>query len=126
VNRLEPVVTLHFPLVAQILLSDRNRADLDWSNGNFTWRYRNRVTFERRLDIQSYHPAPYVSAEFFYESQYSKWSTTALYAGCLFPIGRHVQLDPYYEHDNNTGKAPNQQINAFGLALNLQFAVSEK
>ncbi len=126
VNRLEPVVTFHFPLMAQILLSDKNRADLDGSNGNFTWRYRNRVTLERRFAIHSYHPAPYLSAEFFYESQYSKWSTTALYAGCLFPIGKHVQLDPYYEHENNTGKAPNQQINAFGLALNLLFAVSDK
>lgn len=126
VNRLEPVVTFHFPLMAQILLSDKNRADLDWSNGNFTWRYRNRVTLERRFAIHSYHPAPYLSAEFFYESQYSKWSTTALYAGCLFPIGKHFQLDPYYEHENNTGKAPNQQINAFGLALNLLFAVSDK
>jgi Protein of unknown function (DUF2490) len=126
VNRLEPVITFHYPLVAQILLSDRNRADLDWSNGSFTWRYRNRITFERRFAIHSYHPAPYVSAEFFYESQYSKWSTTALYAGCLLPIGKHVQLDPYYEHENNTGKAPNQQINAFGLVVNLLFAVPEK
>jgi hypothetical protein len=121
VNRLEPVVTFHVPLPARILLSDKNRADLDWSNGNFTWRYRNRVTLERRIAIHSYHPAPYVSSEFFYESQYSKWSTTALYAGCLFPIGKHVELEPYYEHENNTGKAPNQQVNAAGLVLNLHF-----
>jgi Protein of unknown function (DUF2490) len=122
VNRLEPVATFHLPTVAQILLSDKNRFDLDWSNGAFVWRYRNRVTLERRFAIGSYHPAPYASAEFFYESQYSKWSTTALYAGCLLPIGKHVQLDPYYEHENNTGKSPNQQINAFGIALNLLFS----
>jgi Protein of unknown function (DUF2490) len=122
VNRLEPVLTFHFPLVAQILLSVKNRGDLDWSKGSFTWRYRNRVTLERRFAIRSYHPAPYISAEFFYESQYSKWSTTALYAGCLLPIGKHVELDPYYEHENNTGKAPNQQINAAGIVLNLLFS----
>jgi hypothetical protein len=72
---MELAATLHFPLVSKILLSDRNRADLDWSKNEFTWRYRNRVTLERRIKIGSYHPAPYLSAKFFYESQYQKWST---------------------------------------------------
>ncbi len=120
-NRMEPVVTFHLPTKFQILLSDRNRADLDWQDGAFRWRYRNRITAERRIAIHDYHPAPYVSAEFFYTSQYQKWSTTALYAGCLLDVGKHVQFDPYYEHENNTGKSPNQTLNLFGLILNLHF-----
>ena len=122
-NRLVPVVTLHFPAKGRFLLSDRNRADLDWKSSRFSWRYRNRFQIERRLTIHSYHPAPYASVEFFYESQYSKWSDTAIYAGCLFPIGKHVQFDAYYEHQNNTGKSPNQQLNQLGLVLNLYFSV---
>ena len=43
-------------------------------HGGFTWRYRNRLTVERRFTIRSDHPAPYVSAEPFYKSQYAKWS----------------------------------------------------
>lgn len=121
VNRLEPVLTFHFPMTARILISDRNRGDLDWSNGKFTWRYRNRLTVERRVTINTYHPAPYVSAEVFYQSKYGKWSSTDLYAGCLFPVGKHVEFDPYYEHENNTGPHPNQQVNAVGLILNLFF-----
>jgi hypothetical protein len=121
VNRLEPVATVHFPMPGRILITDRSRADLDWSNGNFTWRYRNRLTLERRVTIRSYHPGPYVSGEVFYGSQYGKWSSTNLYAGCLLPVGKHLQFDPYYEHENNTGKAPNQQVNAVGLILNLYF-----
>lgn len=121
VNRLEPVVTPHYPLKGRILITDRNRADLDWSNGGFTWRYRNRLTLERSFAIRTYHPTPYVSAEPFYESQYSKWSTTDLYAGCLFGVGKRVQFDAYYEHENNTEKKPNQQINAGGIILNLFF-----
>jgi hypothetical protein len=121
IERLEPVVIFHFPLVAKSLLSDRNRADLDWSQGQFTWRYRNRVTLERRLNVHSYHPAPYVSAEAFYENQYNKWNTTALYAGCLLPVGKHYEFDPYYEHQNVTSKRPNQQFNQFGLILNLHY-----
>lgn len=121
VNRMEPVATFHFPIWARFLLTDLNRADLDWKNGNFMWRYRNRAQFERRLSIRSYHPAPYASVEFFYQSQYAKWSDTAIYAGCLFPIGKHMEFEPYYEHQNNTGKSPNQQLNQFGLILSLYF-----
>ena len=106
---------------AKILISDRNRADLDWQSGKFTWRYRNRLTVERRLTFHSYHPAPYASAEVFYTSQYQKWSTTALYAGCSFLVGKRVEFNPYYEHQNNTGKSPNQQLNQFGLILDLYF-----
>jgi hypothetical protein len=119
-NRLEPFFTLNSPLPRiNFLLSDRNRFDLDWQGGGFTWRYRNRIQLERTVRIGSYHPSPYVSAEFYYESRYQKWSDTALFAGCLFPIGRHVELNPYYEHQNSTGSAPNQQYNQFGLMLNL-------
>jgi hypothetical protein len=121
VNRMEPVATINLPLRGRLLTTDRNRADLDWSNGGFNWRYRNRFTVERRFSIHSYHPAPYVSAEAFYESQYAKWSSTDLYAGCLLPLGKHVELDPYYEHQNNTGNHPNQQVNAGGLILDLYF-----
>jgi hypothetical protein len=123
INRMEPVLTFHFPM-ARFLLSDKNRADLDWQNGSFSWRYRNRVQIEKTLTIGSYHPAPYASAEFFYESQYGKWSDTAIYAGCSFPIGKHSEFEPYYEHQNNTGKSPNQQLNQLGLILNLYFSAA--
>ena len=122
-NRMEPVVTFNFPLKGRFLLSDRNRADLDWRNGNFTWRYRNRIQIEKTLTLRSYHPSPYASAEFFYQSQFGKWSDTAIYAGCIFPIGKRLEVNPYYEHQNNTGNSPNQQLNQLGLMLNLYFSV---
>ena len=118
-NRLEPVATFNLPMKGRFLLTDRSRADLDWKADAFSWRYRNRFQIERTLRFRSYHPAPYVSAEFFYESDYSKWSDTALYAGCLFPIGKHVEFDLYYEHQNNTGSSPNQQLEQLGIILNL-------
>jgi len=120
-NRFEPILTLHIPAPGRLLITDRNRADLDWSNRSYKWRYRNRITIERRVTIHSYHPAPYASAEFLYESPYSKWASTRLYAGCLLPLIKHLQLDPYYEHENNTGIGPNQQVNAGGLTLSLYF-----
>ena len=125
-NRMLDAVTSNFPLSAGFSLSDRNRVDLDWKNGIFTWRYRNKLTLERTFAIRSYHFIPYVAAEPFYESQYSKWSTTSLYAGSLFPVGKHVQFNAYFEHDNNTGKHPNRQVNSVGLVLNLYFSPEKK
>ena len=119
ISRIEPVATFHFPLKAGFLLSDRNRADLDWQSSKFTLRYRNLLQIEKRLTIRCYHPAPYAAVEFFYQIQYSKWSDTAIYVGCIFPIGRHFEFDPYYEHQNNTGKSPNQQLNQLGLRLSI-------
>jgi hypothetical protein len=125
-NRMETIATFHFPLKAGFLLTDRNRADLDWKNDSFTWRYRNKLTIERTFAIRSYHLIPYIAAEPYYVSQYQKWSTTDLYAGCLFPVGKHVVFNTYYEHENNTGKRPNQQQNYIGLALYLYFSLAKK
>jgi hypothetical protein len=126
INRMEPVLTSHLPLKAGFLISDRNRADLDWTSESFTWRYRNKLTLERTVAIHSYHLIPYVAAEPYYVEKYHKWSTTDLYAGCLFPVGSHVQFNPYYEHENNTGKRPNQQTNEIGFALYLFFSLEGK
>lgn len=125
-NRWELVATANFPLRGSILLSDRNRADLDWQSGKFDWRYRNRLSLERALNLSSYHPRIYVRDEEFYESQYEKWSTTALYAGGTFPVGERLDLGPYYCHQNNTGKSPNQQLNQVGLILNFYSSVKKK
>jgi len=125
-ERMVVAATSNFPLKAGFLITDRNRADLDWKKGVFTWRYRNKLTLERTFAIHSYHLIPYVAAEPFYESQYSKWSTTSLYAGCLLPVRKHFEFNPYYEHDNNTGKHPNKQVNSVGLALYLFFSLEKK
>jgi hypothetical protein len=121
-ERMETVLTSHFPLKAGILFSDRNRADLDWKNGEFTWRYRNKLTLQRTFAVNSYHLIPYIAAEPYFVSQYSKWSTTALYAGGLFPVGRHVQFNAYYEHENNTGKSSNEQQNSIGMVVAFYFS----
>jgi len=122
-NRMVVSMTSHIPMRAELLLTERNRADLDWKNGVFNWRYRNKLTLERTFPIGSYHLIPYAAVEPFYESQYDKWSTTSLYAGGLFPVGKHAEFNAYFEHDNNTGKSPNRQVNSLGLALNLFFSL---
>jgi hypothetical protein len=125
-NRFMPIATVALPMKGSFLLNDRNRADLDWKAGVFSWRYRNRVAVQRTFAIHSYHVTPYLNAEVYYESQYSKWSTTQLEAGGIFPIGSHVQIDAYYEHQNNTGKKPNEQVNDIGLAAHVFFPLRKE
>lgn len=120
-NRFEPYVTLNIPAKGGLLISDKNRADLDWQSGHFSWHYRNRLNLERPAAVRGYHLSPYVSGEIWYTSQYAKWSTTSIFAGCLLPFGKRVDLNPYFEHQNNTGKTPNQHLNQLGLVLNLWF-----
>ncbi|MGB2666602.1 MAG: DUF2490 domain-containing protein [Candidatus Acidiferrum sp.] len=116
--------TFNFPMAVGFHISDRNRIELDWKSGSFTWRYRNRLTLERTFAIHSHHFIPYVAAEPFYESQYNKWSSTDLYVGSLFPVGKHFEFNLYYEHENDTYKEPkpNRQQNYVGLALYLYFS----
>jgi len=121
-NRMEPVGTFQVPLKGGFLVWDRNRFDLDWQAGAYTWRYRNRLQAERGFAIAKHRITPYASAEMFYQRKYREWSETDLFGGFRFPLGKIVALNAYYEHENNTGKPPNQQVNAAGLALNLLFS----
>jgi uncharacterized protein DUF2490 len=120
-NRILLMATPNLPLKGSVLVSDRNRLEINFTNGNTYWRYRNKLTLQRTIAVHSYHPSPYASAEFYYNSKYGKWSATTVYAGCIFPLGKKLELDPYYEHANATGVSPNQQTNAFGLILNMFF-----
>ncbi len=96
------------------LVSDRNRADLRFIDGEFSWRYRNRLTVERTVSILSYHFSPYVRGEVYFDSNYEKWSRTSGTLGGAFPISQHTEIEIYYEHQNDTGKSPNRQVECFG------------
>jgi len=50
----------------RLLGSDRNRLEINLTNGNFSWRYRNRLTLQKTIAVRSYHPALFASAEFYY------------------------------------------------------------
>jgi Protein of unknown function (DUF2490) len=120
-NRVLLEATPRFPLKAGILVSDRNRFDLRWISGAFSWRYRNRLTAERTFAIRSYHLSPYLQAEAYHDSISEKWSRTTAAFGCIFPIRRRAEIEPYYQHMNDTAKSPNRQTHSVGLRLRLYF-----
>jgi uncharacterized protein DUF2490 len=120
-HRVGVEATGRYPLIRGVLLSDRNRADLRYIDGVFSWRYRNRLSAERTFSLRSFHFAPYLRAEVFYDSRSEKWSRTALTAGSTFPIGKHFELEWYYEHQNDTAKPPNRQVDGLGYVLSMYF-----
>ena len=112
--------TPRLPLKVGAVASIRNRLELRFQD-RFSWRFRHRPMLEREFAIGSYHITPFVRAEFYYDSKPSKWSRTAIAAGCVFPIRKRWELEVYFEHQNDTAGTSNRQINAVGVALSLHF-----
>src|SRR5450759_744460 len=59
-NRIVLEASPRFPLPWKIVLTDRNRGDLRMIGGDFSWRYRNRLSVERAVFIHSYAFTPYL------------------------------------------------------------------
>ena len=93
-SRAVEAVTFHFPLFAQILLTDRNRADLDWKSGIFTWRYRNKLTVERTFAIHGYHLIPYVAGEPFLRKPISEVGFDRPLRGLPATCGQTRRIQP--------------------------------
>ncbi len=113
-------VTPRFPLPWAMLLSHRNRGDLRFIDGKFSWRYRPRLMLERSFDIKRLSLTPYARGELFYDSRYDMWNQNAYCLGTTITVRRGVDVEPFYEHRNNSRSSP-AHINAFGLTLSLYF-----
>ena len=84
--------TLRQPLPRQVLFTDRNREDLRWVNGEFSTRYRNRVTLEREFKVLNRPITPYGSAEVFYDSRFKTWNRNRLAVGAQISFKRGAPL----------------------------------
>jgi hypothetical protein len=131
-NRIVLEQTLRWPLPFKILLSDRNREDLRWIDGDFSFRYRNRVTVEREFKPFKRTLTPYASAEIFYDTRFQTWNRNRLIAGIQIPLKRgfplvklieprrQLVLDLYFARQNDSRSEPHH-IHAIGAALNIYF-----
>jgi hypothetical protein len=113
--------TPRYPLMRGVFVSDRSRMDFRLIEGEFSWRYRNRLTVEREFSIGRLKLNPYARAELYFDSRFHEWSRTALTAGSVFLVSPRCEFEPYYEHQNDTGGSPNRQVNAVGMVVSLYF-----
>ena len=124
--------TLRKLLPGNLLLSDRNREDFRFVNGDFSFRYRNRVTLEREFHLLKRRTVtPYVSGEVFYDTRYNIWNRNRLAVGVqtslkrgpilkLLLPKRQIILDLYYMRQNDS-RAEIQHVNGIGAALAFYF-----
>jgi hypothetical protein len=76
---------------------------------------------EKNIEIKQLQVTPYGRIEFYCDSRYSKWSRTAISAGSVFPLKGRWELEVYYEHQNDTSSAPNEQVDALGFVVSAYF-----
>ena len=124
--------TLRQPLPLEILLTDRNREDLRWVNGDFSARYRNRVTLEREFKVLNRGVTPYSSIEVFYDSRFDTWNRNRLAVGVQLSLKRGVPLislihpkkqfvlDIYVTRQNDSRSQPSH-VRALGMAFNIYY-----
>ena len=131
-HRLLTEQTLRELLPGDLLLSDRNREDFRFVNGDFSFRYRNRVTLEREVHLfKGRTITPYVSGEIFYDTRYNTWNRNRFAVGVqqsllrgplrkmLLPK-RQVTVDLYYMRQNDS-RSDTRHVNAIGAALTFYF-----
>jgi hypothetical protein len=120
INRVQIGVTTRFHLPWSMDLAERNRFDLRFSDSQFTWYYRNRLTLERSFKIRSYSFLPYARGEIYYDSKSGKLSKNTYSFGAYFPIRKRMELEGYYERENTTGGSP-PHVNGVGTTLSIYF-----
>ena len=113
--------TARYPLKGGVLVSNRGRIDARCIDGEYSWRFRSRVSVEKELSIGPVRVNPYVRGELFYDSRFDAWSRTEWIGGAAFPLNRRVELEAYFDSQHDTGGDDNRKVYAIGTVLNLYF-----
>jgi hypothetical protein len=103
-------------LTTGLLLSDRNRFDFRWVDGDPRQRYRNRLKLEKTFDVGRFQLTPYAHAEVFYDLKEGNWTRLRYSAGAEWNITKRIVLEGYYLRQNTWGSVP-QFVNAIGSAV---------
>ena len=113
--------TARYPLMGGVLVSNRGRIDARFIDGEYSWRFRSRLSVEKEFAIGPVRMNPYARGEVFYDSRFDAWSRTEWIGGSAFPLNRRVELEGYFDYQHDTGGDPNRQVHAVGTVLNLYF-----
>ena len=111
-------MTPRYYLPKQILISDRNRGDLRFLNGDFMPRYRNRLKVERTFAIGRRSLTPYAHAETFYDWRYNSFHRQRYAAGAEFEINKRFVVEGYYLRQQDSQSSAGN-MNVVGVALQL-------
>jgi len=114
-------VTPRASLPGGLLGAQRNRVDLRWINGDFSWRYRPRLWLEREFRVGSQLAlVPYGSAEVYWDSRYDDWVRTKYQLGTSVVLTPRVAPEVYVAFQRDELPTPSY-AQALGLVLVLYF-----
>jgi hypothetical protein len=130
-HRLLTEQTFRKLLKPKLLISDRSREDFRFVNGDFSFRYRNRLKVEREFQIRKRSFIPYASGEIFYDTQYSIWNRNRLTAGVQMSLRRgsllkrlvserQVMLDLSFTRQNDS-RSSRPHVHGMGVTMTFYF-----
>jgi hypothetical protein len=119
-DRLFGDVTPRFNLRKRLVLVDRNRFEWRKVNGDFMYRYRNRIQIERPIAVREKTLTPYTSFEAFYDSRFRAWSRFQSYSGMRIPLTKNVTFDGFYMHQWDSRAVPGY-IDVVGALWRIEF-----
>lgn len=103
-----------------IQLADRTRIEVRDKGGTITYRFRNRLTFSRELQVRGVLFTPYTSGEVYYDTQYGRVDRLQFRLGAKLPTGPTVMWDFYLARQRDT-QAATQFIDALGVTLTVKY-----
>ena len=84
----------------KILVTNRNRLEFRWVNGDYHLRYRNWLFAERPIRINKYKVSPFVGAEPFWDQRYQKWNLFRFMGGVRLPVWHRTYMDVFYVREH--------------------------
>jgi hypothetical protein len=107
----------------EILLAFRNRLDLRWINGEYSWRYRPRLWLERECKIGQHHLAlvPFASVEWYWDSRPDDWNRTLLKLGTGVAVKKWFAPEIYWAHQTDDASSGEMITDALGIILAFYF-----
>jgi hypothetical protein len=116
-NTLTAEATGRMHLPGELLLSDRNRFDLNFVGDEFDPRYRNRLRLERNVDLGKTTLVPYVYGELFYDFDQGSLFRTRGTGGLEVHVWDRFVPELYFQRDFNKGSSGD--VNGFGLVFSV-------
>lgn len=113
-----------YPLGDNWLLTDRNRIDLRWFDGDndMSYRYRNRIQLEKPFDVLEHTLTGFASFELYHDSRYSTTVQRQRFIGGVsIPlIENKLSVDLFYGY--HVESAPKKETgDAVGIAFGIYF-----
>lgn len=116
--------TLRWGFPKKVLMADRNRAELRWIDGEASFRYRNRLLFERPFTIFKRKVAPYASAEAYWDGRFTSWNKFRYTAGAEVQAVWRTTVDVYYARERCV-TCPDPHTDILGANITLFFKLKK-